>query len=129
MPKANEQRHFTRIPFDAEISLTDPGTGQAWRSQLLDISLKGALINRPSEWNGDLEHAYELELHLPGAGESIRLRMEVRVAHCNRQHIGLHCEHMDLDTATHLHRLVELNLGDEKLLERELNELVSQTKS
>jgi hypothetical protein len=31
---------------------------------------------------------------------------------------------MDLDTATHLHRLVELNLGDETLLERDLAELI-----
>ena len=33
---------------------------------------------------------------------------------------------IDLDSITHLRRLVELNLGDEKLLERELSHLAAE---
>jgi hypothetical protein len=32
---------------------------------------------------------------------------------------------MEIDSITHLRRLVELNLGDEALLERELEQLLS----
>ena len=34
--------------------------------------------------------------------------------------IGFVCRHIDVDSISHLRRLVELNLGDEALLEREL---------
>jgi hypothetical protein len=35
------------------------------------------------------------------------------------------CESIDLDSITHLRRLVELNAGDPALLERELTALVA----
>ncbi len=34
------------------------------------------------------------------------------------------CEHIDIDSITHLKRLIELNLGDEALLHRELAHLI-----
>ena len=128
MSNIPDKRHFTRIPFDANITLTDPASGQSWQSALLDISLKGILIASPAEWQGKPEQAFDVELHLSGAVDGIKLHMEVRVAHIENNHVGFKCEHMDLDSATHLHRLVELNLGDEKLLERELGELIAESK-
>ena len=38
--------------------------------------------------------------------------------------IGLQCESIDLDSITHLRRLVELNAGDPALLDRELSSLL-----
>jgi hypothetical protein len=38
-------------------------------------------------------------------------------------YIGFQSINMDLDTATYLYRLIELNIGDEKLMEKELVEL------
>jgi len=116
-----EHRHFTRIPFDAEAILIDPATGRRFEARLLDVCLKGALTTRPANWLPEAGHPWLLELHL--AGEEVVLNMEVTVAHLEPDRIGFHCEQMDLDTATHLHRLVELNLGDPKVLERELAEL------
>ena len=40
------------------------------------------------------------------------------------QSIGFHCQLIDLDSITHLKRLVELNLADEGLLHRELSALL-----
>ena len=40
------------------------------------------------------------------------------------EYIGFQYITINLDTVTHLHRLIELNLGDEKLMEKELAELV-----
>jgi hypothetical protein len=34
--------------------------------------------------------------------------------------VGLHCRHIDIESLAHLRRLIELNLGDPALLEREL---------
>ncbi len=49
--QANEanKRHFTRIPFDALLEVI-PDNGKQFKTRLLDISLKGALIKRPTEW-------------------------------------------------------------------------------
>ena len=43
--------------------------------------------------------------------------------HIEDDHTGYRCEHIDLDSISHLRRLVELNLGDPDILDRELSEL------
>ena len=120
----NEQRHFSRIPFDAQVTLLGSQNGQQWKLQLMDISLKGALLERPKDWNGEQGDQFHLDMRLDGAESDVKLTMDAVVAHIEDDRIGFQCVNMDLDTATHLHRLVELNLGDESLLERELAELV-----
>ena len=47
------------------------------------------------------------------------------VVHIDSQHIGLRCDSIDLDSITHLRRLVELNSGDPSMLEREISALVN----
>lgn len=110
-----EQRRFTRIPFDADAVLARDG--REWRCELIDLSLKGALVKKPDDWNGAVGDDYALSLLLD---EETCIRMDVSIAHVEEQHIGLACRDIDLDSITHLRRLVELNLGDAHLLEREL---------
>jgi hypothetical protein len=38
----------------------------------------------------------------------------------------LHCDNIDVDSVTHLRRLVALNSGDPKLLDRELAALLTE---
>lgn len=123
MSSHKEQRHFTRIPFDAEVRITDPQDGSTYSAQLLDISLKGALTTQPNAFAAEISKIYQLELSLTASGSDIKLQMEASIVHMEDGRIGFQYQNMDLDTATHLHRLVELNLGDEKLMERELAEL------
>jgi len=54
----------------------------------------------------------------------VNIQMEVHVAHSHDTFIGFECEHIDLDSMIHLRRVLELNLGDPMLLERELNEMI-----
>ncbi len=114
-PMPEEQRRFTRVPFDAKAILDKDG--QEWPCNLIDLSLKGALVHRPTEWPGQAGEDYQLTLVLD---EDVSIRMDVSVAHVENEHIGLYCKDIDLDSITHLRRLVELNLGDAGLLEREL---------
>ncbi len=120
-----EQRHFTRVPFDARIRIIQTGDSQSWAGTLLDISLNGALVIRPDDWTVKIGEPVQLELQL---GEDMQtcLHMDTTVAHIEDTRVGLHCKQMDLDTATHLHRLMELNLGDPELMKRELSELIGQ---
>lgn len=110
-----DQRRFTRIPFDADALLV--GDGREWPCELIDLSLKGALIAEPEGWTGVVGEQYRLTLTL---GEDTRIHMDVSVAHKENRHVGLECRDIDLESITHLRRLVELNLGEASLLEREL---------
>lgn len=114
----DEQRDFSRIHFEVPASLH--GGEQHWETRLSDISLHGALVERPPGWEPDDASLYRLDLHL---NEEITIHMDVEVAHANTHWIGFRCHDIDVDSITHLRRLVELNLGDPELVERELSAL------
>lgn len=116
-----DQRRFTRIPFDSAVHVVS--ADGAWNSELVDISLNGILIEEPSNWNANVGEHFLVELDLNDS--DIEIRMEVEVAHMENGHIGFHCKHIDLDSITHLRRLVELNVGDTDILNRELSALGS----
>lgn len=117
-----DARHFTRIPFDATVRLRAPGAGPIWEGRLLDICLKGALASVPSGWTGVRGDRYALDIELV-AGQVV-IHMEGRIAHVEAHRLGFTWDHLDVDSASHLHRLMELNLGDSQLLQREFAELL-----
>lgn len=112
---ANERRRFQRIAFDAPTVIAQ-GERQ-WTAPLHDISLKGLLIKTPDDWNGDPEQLFEARIDLGG---DTQVKMEVLLTRNQPHYLGFVCRHIDLESISHLRRLVELNLGDEQLLEREL---------
>ncbi len=118
---ANEKRHFSRIPFDACVRVSSGGA--AWESQLLDVSLRGVLIRRPDDWHPAIGQPFDLRITLNGDLEAV-IQMQTAASHEGPACIGFTCEHIDLDSMTHLRRLVELNLGEPDLLDRELEALV-----
>lgn len=128
-PGDTEQRRFTRIPFDASVELSLVGgpvqDAAAWHAQLLDICLKGALFTRPADWHGRVGNRYHLEIQLGDA--PIVMAMDGHVVHVQNASVGFSWDQLDVESAGHLHRLIELNLGDSALLERELQELLKLT--
>lgn len=120
---ATDQRHFTRIPFSISANIINSRTGHKMMADLIDISFKGVLISKPSDWQGVNGEHYTMHFQL--AKNEIEINLAVMAIHSEENQIGFRTEHMDLDTATHLRRLVELNLADENLLERELSELIN----
>ena len=119
----DEQRHFTRIPFNALATVINSHTANKKTTELIDISLKGVLVKRPADWPGHAGEHYTI--HIPLAGKEVEINLAVTAVHVDDKQVGFKTEHMEIETATHLHRLVELNLGDKKLLERELSELIN----
>lgn len=119
----HERRHFIRVLFDAPAHLTMAhGTALV---RVLDMSLRGALINVPENLLLPVGSFCRLQLHLGKAPSSSRQRitMRTRVVYRSSDCAGLLCLHTDLDSVTHLRRLIELQLGDPALLERDLAEL------
>ena len=114
-----EKRRFSRIPFDANVLLTQHGT--EWRSKLLDISLKGVLIETPSNWDAAIGEHFYLDVIFADSGSLINCN--IAVAHENDNHVGFQITQIDVESVSHLRRLVELNLGNPDLLNRELTAL------
>ena len=121
---AQNRRQFTRINFKSPAQIF---TGeQTVAAQVKDISLKGTLlkIDAASSWQPVPGGYCEVVISLDDS--PIKIYMHARVAHVtHNKTIGLLCEHIDLESIKHLRRLVELNLGDPDLLERELKILES----
>ncbi|WP_373188460.1 PilZ domain-containing protein [Halopseudomonas sp.] len=117
---SEDRRRFTRIPFDAQTSLRQDGV--EFDVQLVDVSLHGLLVIQPPDWTAVSDHAqFNAVIQL---AEGSQIRMDVHLAHAEEGLLGFECDHIDLDSISHLKRLVALNTGDEKLLERELGGLL-----
>ncbi|UCU97570.1 PilZ domain-containing protein [Acidovorax radicis] len=121
----HERRHFVRVSFDAPALLTT--SNDAFSVHVLDLSLKGALIMAPPE--AALEAGMLCQITIPLAETGNHIAMSTEVAHVQGLHTGLLCRGIDLDSVTHLRKLIELQLGDPALLERDLGELTTAASS
>lgn len=115
-----DKRHYHRVGHDARATLAVDV--QAWTCTVEDLSLKGGLVKLADNWSLDPTRHYHLSIHLTHA---IHIDMDVALAHQEGQYAGFRCLGIDADSATKLRRLVELNLGDSHLLERDLHELAT----
>nr|WP_111977346.1 PilZ domain-containing protein [Algibacillus agarilyticus] len=115
----DERRRFNRIVFSttAKLHLAD----EVWDVELVDLSLKGALVKTITPSDFDPHHIYHMEFKLPDTDFTIL--MSVNIAHQEDGYLGLLCHHIDIDSVTHLKRMIELNLGDGEMLNRELAHL------
>jgi len=111
----NDNRHFHRIHFVGEATLSCEG--KTWGCEIIDLSLKGCLLGFELPWQQDPEKLYTLTLPL---SEETQIKMELTAAHVVDNKVGFKCEHIDIDSISELRRLVELNLGNSALLERDL---------
>lgn len=110
------RRQFSRIRFHTEGRLYMPD-GE-FPADVVDLSLRGALIHLPSQAYATVGSQCTLKIRLDELGTMIR--MEATIVHREGGYFGLYCREIDLDSVTHLRRLVELNLGDEGILNREI---------
>ncbi len=117
--QVSEKRRFSRVPFDADVVLSQ--NDRQWQTQLLDISLNGVLLEIPDGWEGKIGDHFSLELIFTESGSLIT--GEVAVTHEENHHVGCRMVNIDVESVAHLRRLMELNLGDPELMDRELTAL------
>jgi len=115
-----QRRRYSRIRFHGSATF-QVGIAQ-WPCDVIDLSLRGALIavDVPDITIGT---SCLLELCL---NEDICVRMEGHVAHLHANHVGIACDLTDLDSMSHLRRLLALNLGDASLLDREVSIMLEE---
>lgn len=117
----SNRRQFSRIHFQSAAKLL-LSNGE-FAVELIDLSLKGALVRPLGELVAAMGSDCTLQISLDDQDSAIR--MACTVVHHEAGLYGLTCREIDLDSITHLRRLVALNLGDETLLEREFSLLIS----
>jgi hypothetical protein len=113
------RRQFTRILFSIEANLVIENV--PYTITIDDISLNGVLVSLTKVTPSLKDKTGVLTFSL-NEGDSI-VRMDVAVVYEKDLEIGLQCRAIDIDSVTHLRRLVELNLGDSEQLNKELSQL------
>lgn len=114
-----DKRRFSRVLFNAECTLHQ--NDMEWLTELLDISLKGILVKKPDHLSINPDESCEATIRLAGSDSCIVMSLDF--SHADEQSIGFKCKYIDIDSMTHLKRLVELNIGDSEMLKRELEAL------
>ncbi len=114
-------RHYARIPFVAAVHLQLRGLDMT--VQLVDIALKGALVETALAQTLTLQETCRLILPLAVDGDGVT--MAGKIVHLSQNLVGIECVEIELTSLTRLRRLIELNTGDTELMDRELSHLFS----
>jgi hypothetical protein len=114
-----DRRQYHRVGFHANALLSCSGTKIA--VEILDISMAGALLKLESQpKNMD---AVILEVKL---SDEANFEMYGSLVPHDGNHVALHRDLSRLENDYHLRRLLELNLGDPTLMERDVETLIEQ---
>ena len=115
----NEQRRFTRVTFVNHIVLKKGDT--QWNGTVVDISFNGVLISCDSEITlthpADSSDILDAIIHFEN-DDYITVKLEM--AHHHGKLYGFSLYEIDSDSLAHLRNIIEHNLIDSSVCEREL---------
>lgn len=113
------RRQFTRILFSIKAELNVENN--TYPVSIHDISLNGALVTAVKSEQSLKGKLGTLTFFL--SDNESELTMHIAVVHEQDDETGLQCNAIDIDSVTLLRRLIELNLGDNQQLDKELSQL------
>lgn len=117
------RRQFSRVLFSMKAMLTMED--HQFDVKIHDISLNGALIYFDTDGHTLTRQLGLLTFELAETDASIT--MNVAVVHQEGNEVGVQCNGIDIDSISLLRRIVELNLGDDNQLHKELSQLSRST--
>lgn len=117
----DERRQFKRVDFKTQVELSQQE--HYWQTELLDISLRGLLLKPGVPEVFDVTQPIVAKVIL---SNSTTITMDTVIAHQSELHLGLSCIAIDVQSISHLKRLMALNLGDAAEPERELIDLIKR---
>ena len=121
MKLEQERRRFERVLFETPAKLID--LEGEWPTKVLDLSLKGALVEIPANFNRSLGESFLLEIAL---NSDIIISMDCTIVYRREKFMGLQSNFVDLESITHLKRIISFNSNNSlDLLERDLSNLIS----
>lgn len=120
----HERRRYQRVPFHigSHLIVSD----EEVRCELMDISLNGAKIALDVAMPLILGGCYELGVEL---SEVLVLHFTAELVHVFENTYGFQFLEHDVESFSHLRRLLELNTGDPESISSELAEHLNQLKA
>ena len=115
---SSERRQPQRIPFHAEI-LMQSGN-EEWTCNLLDISLKGMLVEPPRNITINANNPCAVALFL---SDDIIINARVKIRHASDDYWGLQYINIDTESLEHLRHLLASNIKDTNLINRDFSQL------
>jgi len=115
----DERRRYKRIPFECPITLEIPD-GNTYKGQVVDISIHGLLakVDKGEPALGPVSLSIELAEGEP----SFRIEADGEIVRRDPDgYLGIYFMTTDLDSLSHLRRLLELNFGDPDQAKSELD--------
>tara|TARA_Y100001956_G_C4129236_1_gene192450 strand:- start:11197 stop:11568 length:372 start_codon:yes stop_codon:yes gene_type:complete len=114
-----ERRRFSRIVYRTQAVLSQGMN--AIDASISDLSLHGLLVSCEQSAMLDVNEQVDVEFSLPGSDVTIQL--VGNIVGVNNNMIRLSIDHIDIESIGHLKRLIELNVGDDELLHRDIEHL------
>ncbi|UPR55669.1 PilZ domain-containing protein [Vibrio sp. ED004] len=114
-----ERRQFSRVIYQVPTEISQGQVNVSGSVQ--DLSLHGLLI-QCEEWQ-QLRHDVPVHVSFTLTNSDINIQLEATIVSTINTSMRLRIEHLDIDSISHLKRLVELNVGDDELLYREIEHL------
>ncbi|MDN3682774.1 PilZ domain-containing protein [Vibrio tapetis subsp. quintayensis] len=115
-----ERRRFSRVIYQAPAELKQGDV--VLNANLRDLSLHGLLLSSPDE-RDQLDQNLPMDVHFTLPESDVVLSLQAEIVELNENYIRISIQHIDIDSISHLKRLIELNVGDETLLHREIEQL------
>ena len=122
---SDDRRHFSRVGFQSTVIIEVQE--QQYQAELIDISLKGALLVLEGDLAFEKNEMCIFELRLDG--DTIAVKTDALIVYSQANQLGLKFQNLDLESMIHLRRLIELNLGDPDKIQQELFFLVNPTQN
>ncbi|WP_370981058.1 PilZ domain-containing protein [Agaribacterium sp. ZY112] len=120
MSDESERRRYTRVDFDTAATLVQADT--VFHTKVIDISLNGVLLETPNNYQLRTDMSADISIFL---SEDTEVQMKVQMVHSGSDCLGFRCTSIDVESASHLRRLIELNIDDANAAERVIDELLN----
>ncbi len=114
-----ERRQFLRIIYQVPVTLYQDTLSVTGHIQ--DLSLHGLLLNAEHAERLQLDHPVDVSFTL--AGSDVTIYLVAKLISNKPQAVRLSIEYVDIESITHLKRLIALNVGNDELLQREIEQL------
>ncbi len=112
----SELRNYRRIPFHTTATII--WAQEQFPCELIDLALRGALLQTHHEVPIKVSERARVEIEL--ANSQLKLSFGVELIHREQNQYGFLFIDADDESLAHLRRLLELNLGDDEQVDREL---------
>jgi hypothetical protein len=121
----SDRRMYQRVSFDGTAELSN--NEQSFTCQITDLSLRGVLVRPFGVVRADLGTEFTLLIPLSNNQDNndLKIQMTLELAHSNPDGLGFKCTSIDLDSITHLRKIIELNSTNPEILDRDFETLVN----